>query len=348
MDAGPDGGGGDGGDAGVGGAALVPVAAAGAEAALDGLVIRAEGRPAGRGGGAEEADGGHAEAGGEVEGRGVGRDEEAGAGEDGKKMGEGEVGGESGGFGEGAAEFGEVSLFAGGRAGGEDDGQASGMGEEKEFDPVGEGPFLFGLAGGEVEEEGMAGENFFGRGGEGGVGAGFEAGFGGEGDVPGAEDLKVMNYLVAGGVGLLDAPGVGEAADEVAVLGDDAEALGGADESAEDGAAVIADEVDAAVEALAAEGADDGQAGGEADLAAGAGEGPDAVDPGEVLDDGGGVLGDEQMELGFGPVGAQGAQRRHDHGNIAQEFEFDGQDFCLGHRGTNMVKRWEHSKHRPG
>ena len=70
---------------GLGRVAVVPVAAARAEAALHELVLRAKGRPAGRGGRAEEADGGHAQAGGEVQGRGVGRDEQARAGEGGKK-----------------------------------------------------------------------------------------------------------------------------------------------------------------------------------------------------------------------------------------------------------------------
>ena len=83
------------------------------------------------------------------------------------------------------------------------------------FNPIRGGPFLFRLAGGEMKDDGMAGENHLGVGGQRGVGADFEPWFRGKGDVPGAEDVQVVHDFMAGGVGFLDAAGVGEAADEV-------------------------------------------------------------------------------------------------------------------------------------
>src|SRR6185312_15319816 len=103
-----------------------------------------------------------------------------------------------------------------------------------------------------------------------------------------------------------------------------AEAFARAAEEHDDGAAVVAGEVDAGVESLGAQLADDGPVDAELRLAGGAWHAPDAVDGGVMLQERDGGLRDKGVEFAIGEAATDGGERGDAHDGVAQGFKLDG------------------------
>ena len=119
----------------------------------------------------------------------------------------------------------------------------------------------------------------------------------------------------------------------------EAEALLGSDHEANDGAAIVADKIHGAVEALPPQFGDQWERAFQASASAFSGKSPYFLDPRKVLQERHGRLFHEDVNLGRGPVLAKRPESGHHDGDITQLLELDGQDFHGTKRGSKIPLR---------
>ena len=234
--------------------------------------------------------------------------------------------GKTGASGRDLFQFIRQGAFARAGGGGEGDGQTSRGGELIKFRPMPDRPLAVWLARSDVTKNCAAGQQLRRRRVQSRITLDFRFERAGR-DIPRGKQAHHPRRLMLLAGFQHNALVIAKPAAQKSAALRPAEPLARADEKAQNRAAIVASKIHRAVKAFAAQRADDRPGLAQARASTPARHRPDAVKPGQMLENRRDFLRHEHVQFGVGEMFTERAERGREQHRVAKVFELDGEDF---------------------